>query len=41
MELDIYDPDLDPDGHLAERLVASLERAFARFPLSRSRERVG
>ena len=30
MELDIYDPDLDPDGHLAERLVAMLERAFAR-----------
>jgi arginase len=30
MELDIYDPDLDPDGHLAEKLVALLERAFAR-----------
>ncbi|HEX5123323.1 MAG TPA: arginase family protein [Rhodanobacteraceae bacterium] len=30
MELDIYDPDLDPDGHLAEQLVALLERAFAR-----------
>lgn len=30
MELDIYDPDLDPDGHLAERLVALLENAFAR-----------
>ena len=30
MELDIYDPDLDADGHLAERLVAMLERVFAR-----------
>jgi arginase len=30
LEVDIYDPDLDPDGHLAERLVAMLERAFAR-----------
>jgi arginase len=30
MELDIYDPDLDPDGRLAEKLVALLERAFAR-----------
>jgi arginase len=30
MELDIYDPDLDPDGHLAEQLVALLARAFAR-----------
>lgn len=30
MELDIYDPDLDPDGHLAEQLVALLERAFVR-----------
>jgi arginase len=30
MELDIYDPDLDADGHLAERLVALLERVFAR-----------
>jgi arginase len=29
MELTIYDPDLDPDGHLAEQLVATLERAFA------------
>jgi len=29
MELDIYDPDLDPDGHLAEKLVALLERTFA------------
>ena len=40
MELDIYDPDLDPDGHLAERLVAMLERAFARagaFAIPRSR----
>jgi len=32
MELDIYDPDLDPDGHLAEKLVTLLERAFVRFP---------
>lgn len=30
MELDIYDPDLDPDGHLAEQLVTMLGRAFAR-----------
>ena len=30
LEVDIYDPDLDADGHLAERLVAMLERAFAR-----------
>ncbi len=30
MELDIYDPDLDPDGHLAEQLVALLERALER-----------
>jgi arginase len=30
MELDIYDPDLDPDGHLAATLVALLARAFAR-----------
>lgn len=30
LEVDIYDPDLDPDGHLAERLVAMLARAFAR-----------
>ncbi|HEY6894951.1 MAG TPA: arginase family protein, partial [Rhodanobacteraceae bacterium] len=30
MELDIYDPDLDPDGRLADALVAMLERAFAR-----------
>jgi arginase len=30
LEVDIYDPDLDPDGHLAERLVAMLEHAFAR-----------
>ena len=29
MELDIYDPDLDPDGRLAEKLVALLERTFA------------
>jgi len=35
MELDIYDPDLDADGHLAEKLVAMLERALTRagFPL--------
>ncbi len=40
MELDIYDPDLDPDGHLAERLVALLERAFARaFPSPEGRVR--
>ena len=30
MELDIYDPDLDPDGHLAEKLVALLENSFVR-----------
>jgi len=30
MELDIYDPDLDTDGHLAERLITMLERALAR-----------
>lgn len=30
LEVDIYDPDLDPDGLLAERLVAMLERAFVR-----------
>jgi len=44
MELDIYDPDLDPDGHLAEKLVVMLERAFARagsFPSLDARERVG
>lgn len=43
MELDIYDPDLDADGHLAGMLVAMLERACARagFPLSRSREKAG
>ncbi|HEY4137598.1 MAG TPA: arginase family protein, partial [Casimicrobiaceae bacterium] len=28
MELDIYDPDLDPDGRLAETLVALLQNAF-------------
>ena len=44
MELDIYDPDLDPDGRLAERLVALLESAFTRagsFPSPALRERVG
>ena len=30
MELDIYDPDLDADGHLAAKLVTLLGRAFAR-----------
>ncbi|HEU4665818.1 MAG TPA: arginase family protein [Dokdonella sp.] len=30
LELTIYDPDLDADGHLAERLVGLLERVFAR-----------
>lgn len=30
LELTIYDPDLDPDGAYAERLVAMLVRAFAR-----------
>lgn len=30
LELTIFDPDLDADGRLAERLVALLERAFAR-----------
>jgi len=41
MELDIYDPDLDADGHLAEKLVTLLERTFRRagFSLSRKRER--
>ncbi|WP_343791543.1 arginase family protein [Dokdonella soli] len=33
MELTIYDPDLDADGKLAERLIAILERAFARAGL--------
>lgn len=30
LEVTIFDPDLDADGHLAERLVTLLERAFAR-----------
>ena len=30
LELTIFDPDLDADGRLAERLVGLLERAFAR-----------
>lgn len=30
MELTIFDPDLDPDGALAERLVGLLQRAFTR-----------
>ena len=30
MEMTIYDPDLDADGHLGEQLVTILERAFAR-----------
>jgi arginase len=30
MELDIYDPDLDAKGTLAEKLVGLIERAFAR-----------
>lgn len=30
MEMTIYDPDLDADGHLADRLVALLARAFER-----------
>ena len=34
MELDIYDPDLDADGHLAERLVQLLEHSFQRAGFS-------
>jgi arginase len=30
MEIDIYDPDLDPDGRYAEQLIAMIERAFKR-----------
>ena len=30
MEMTIYDPDLDADGHVGEQLVAMLERAFVR-----------
>ena len=39
LEFTIFDPDLDADGRLAERLVGLLERAFARagrFGLARS-----
>jgi arginase len=37
MELTIYDPDLDPDGHLGEQLVEMLERAFTRAGLTGTR----